>query len=134
LVALADNEVSFRWRDYRRHNKSRVMTLAAGEFIRFLLHALPDGFHRICHYGFLANRHRAGKFARCRELLSVAAAPGSADDDKEPRRPPDDPVPLCARVVPGAWSSSPLCHELGRQTTAPDTTAHEPRRLARRDC
>ena len=40
------------------------MTLAADEFIRrFLLHALPDGFHRIHHYGFLANRHRTDKLA-----------------------------------------------------------------------
>ena len=57
LVALAGDQVSFRWRDYRHHNKNKVMTLAADEFIRrFLLHALPDGFHRIRHYGFLANR------------------------------------------------------------------------------
>src|ERR1700693_171019 len=60
LIALADGRVSFRWRDYRHHNKSKVMTLAADEFIRrFLRHALPDGFHRIRHYGFLAHRHRS---------------------------------------------------------------------------
>jgi len=60
LVALAGDQVSFRWRDYRHHNRNKVMTLAAEEFIRrFLLHALPDGFHRIRHYGFLANRQRA---------------------------------------------------------------------------
>ena len=46
------------------------MTLAADEFIRrFLLHTLPDGFHRIRHYGFLANGHRAAKLALCRKLL-----------------------------------------------------------------
>jgi Putative transposase len=49
-----------------------MMTLAAGEFIRrFLLHALPDGFHRIRHYGFLANGHRRAKLARCRLLLAA---------------------------------------------------------------
>jgi Putative transposase len=48
LVALAGGQVSFRWRDYRHHDKNKVMTLTADEFIRrFLLHALPDGFHRI---------------------------------------------------------------------------------------
>ena len=42
LVTLDDDEVSFRWRDYRHHDKTKVMTLAADEFIRrFLLHALP---------------------------------------------------------------------------------------------
>ena len=34
LIALADGRVSFRWRDYRDHNKSKVMTLAADELIR----------------------------------------------------------------------------------------------------
>ena len=47
------------------------MTLAADEFIRrFLLHALPDGFHRIRHYGFLANSHRGEKLELCRRLLA----------------------------------------------------------------
>ena len=48
------------------------MTLAADEFIRrFLLHVLPDGFQRIRYYGFLGNRYRAQKLARCRELLGM---------------------------------------------------------------
>jgi len=58
------------------------MTLAADEFIRrFLLHALPDGFHRIRHYGFLANRHRADKPALCRRLLATPAPAPIADDN-----------------------------------------------------
>jgi len=46
--------------------------LGAQEFIRrFLLHVLPNGFQRIRHYGFLANRYRAVKLARCRQLLAA---------------------------------------------------------------
>jgi len=42
------------------------MTLQAEEFIRrFLLHVLPEGFQRIRYYGFLANRYREQKLARC---------------------------------------------------------------------
>ena len=49
------------------------MTLAAGEFMRrFLLHVLPDGFHRIRHYGLFANGHRAERINRCWQLLSAA--------------------------------------------------------------
>ena len=49
------------------------MTLDAGEFIRrFLIHVLPDGFHRIRYYGFLGNCHRAQKLAHCRALLGMA--------------------------------------------------------------
>jgi hypothetical protein len=72
LVSLADRKVSFRWKDYRCASKRKLMTLDAGEFIRrFLLHTLPDGFHRIRHYGFLANSHRASKLALCRRLLDA---------------------------------------------------------------
>jgi hypothetical protein len=75
LVGFDDDQVSFRWRDYRHHDKVKVMTLAAAEFIRrFLLHTLPDGFHRIRHYGFLANAQRAAKLALCRQLLGVPPA------------------------------------------------------------
>jgi len=45
-----------------------------------LQHALPDGFHHIRHYGFLANRHRSDKLARCRELFSVTASALAALD------------------------------------------------------
>jgi hypothetical protein len=93
LVTLAGDQVSFRWRDYRHHNKSKVMTLAADEFIRrFLLHALPDGFHRIRHYGFPANRGRADKLALCRQLLAVAAAASLGDGEGQQ---PDSGLDLC---------------------------------------
>ena len=74
LFDVTDRQVAFRWRDYRHHGKAKVMTLGADEFIRrFLLHTLPDGFHRIRHYGFLANGHRAENLALCRRLLAVPA-------------------------------------------------------------
>ena len=72
LVSIEGDQVAFRWKDYRHHDKAKVMTMAAGEFIRrFLLHTLPDGFHRIRHYGFLANGCRASKLALCRRLLAA---------------------------------------------------------------
>ncbi len=71
LVTMDETRVSFRWRDYRHRNKANMMMLDAHEFIRrFLLHGLPDGFHRIRHYGFLANGHRAVKLAVIRRLLN----------------------------------------------------------------
>src|SRR3954469_3997457 len=86
LVGLAEGRVSFRWKDYRHHDKQKVMSLGADEFIRrFLLHVLPDGFHRIRHYGYLANGQRAAKLADCRRLLAVPepAPPARAADYRE---------------------------------------------------
>lgn len=71
LISMDDDRVTFRWRDYRQRGKTKIMTLDAHEFIRrFLLHTLPDGFHRIRHYGFLANGHRAARLDLCRRLLA----------------------------------------------------------------
>jgi hypothetical protein len=68
--SLADGKVRFTWKDYRQGGITKMMTLDADEFIRrFLLHALPDGFHRIRHYGFLANGARADSVALCQRLL-----------------------------------------------------------------
>jgi hypothetical protein len=71
LVDFGEGKVSFRWKDYRHESRQKVMQLEAQEFMRrFLLHVLPAGFQRIRHYGLLANRYRAVKLARCRQLLA----------------------------------------------------------------
>jgi len=73
-VALENDHVSFRWRDYAHGGKKKVMTVSADEFLRrFLLHVLPKGLIRIRHFGFFANRRRETALARCRELLGTAA-------------------------------------------------------------
>jgi hypothetical protein len=74
LITLDERGVTFRWKDYRAKGKTRhkTMTLTTDEFMRrFLLHVLPSGFHRIRHYGLLANGGRRDHLARARELLQV---------------------------------------------------------------
>ena len=76
LIALDERGVTFRWKDYRAKGKAPVkaMTLAAPEFMgRFLLHVLPNGFHRIRHYGLLSNFGRKRNLAHVRQLLQVPA-------------------------------------------------------------
>jgi hypothetical protein len=74
LVSMDNGRVRFRWKDYRDSNRQKIMTLDANEFIRrFLIHVLPDGFHRIRYFGFLGNCHRGRKLERCRELLGMAS-------------------------------------------------------------
>ncbi len=78
LVELDDGQVSFTWKDYRQNGKTKIMTLAADEFIRrFLQHTVPGGFHRIRYIGFLANRHRTAKLTLCHDLLSAPSLPES---------------------------------------------------------
>jgi hypothetical protein len=75
LISLDERGVTFKWKDYRKTGTTRhkTMTLKADEFMRrFLLHVLPSGFHRIRHYGLIANSGRRENLARARELLNVA--------------------------------------------------------------
>ena len=96
LISLDEAGVTFRYKDYRRDgpDRQRIMTLAAAEFIRrFLLHVLPQGFHRIRHYGLLASGGRKINVARARELLAVAPMPETAASAAAPDQRP--PCPCC---------------------------------------
>jgi hypothetical protein len=74
LVALSEDNVTFRWRDSAHGNKKRLMTLPVDEFLRrFLLHLLPRGFVRIRNFGFLANRQRNTLLPLCFALLQSSA-------------------------------------------------------------
>jgi hypothetical protein len=72
LISLADNQVTFRWRDSAHHNEQKLMAVSLDEFLRrFLLHLLPKGFVRIRHFGFLANCRRAQLLPLCFAALST---------------------------------------------------------------
>jgi hypothetical protein len=121
LVAFDGGRVSFKWKDYRREGQARygLMTLDAHEFIRrLLLHVLPDGFHRIRHYGLFANGGRVENLAKARELLAGAtnAPPTQSAASAEP--PTTMPCPCCGGrmilvevfergAMPRAWSCAP---------------------------
>jgi Putative transposase len=102
LVAFDGERVTFKWKDYRAKADARykLMTLDADEFIRrFLIHVLPDGFHRIRHYGLFANANRANNIALARRLLGVPdPSPSSrASDDAENAHEDED------------WNACPCC-------------------------
>jgi hypothetical protein len=100
LVALDADHVAFAWKDYRQNGADKIMKIAPDEFIRrFLLHALPDGFHRIRHFGFMANGHRAAKLGLCRSLLA---------DQPERSEPP-----VNGHAAPKAKVSPRACPECG---------------------
>ena len=104
INACDDDSVAFTWKDYRQSGAVKVMRLNPDEFIRrFLLHTLPDGFHRIRRFGFLANGHRAVGFARCRSLLADEAKPSANSNEEPPATEPDNRIGV----------DPPACFECG---------------------
>ena len=104
LVSANANTVAFRWKDYRikSGDRQKVMRLATDEFIRrFLIHVLPDGFHRIRHYGLLAGAGRKTNVATIRQLLgpqpSEDPRPDGADNNADAAQTPTlrEPCPDC---------------------------------------
>jgi hypothetical protein len=106
LISMADGNVAFRWRDYRNRG-TKLMMLDAHEFIRrFLLHTLPDGLHRIRHYGFLANGHRAARLDLCRRLLAdKPRAPAASAERVSAEAKPSCPCPRCGgrMIILAVW-------------------------------
>jgi hypothetical protein len=89
LISADANIVAFTWKDYRvkSGDKRSVMRIATGEFIRrFLIHVLPDRFHRIRHYGLLASSQRKTNIAKVRAFLGA--------------QPPKHEDPSAAEVIP----------------------------------
>jgi Putative transposase len=131
LIAFDQNGVTFSYKDYRADGRARykVTTLATNEFIRrFLIHVLPEGFHRIRHYGLLAKSSCAENLARARELLAVPKPQGKPDDNGGPNepshcasvsvlwRPHDHHRSLCAPAT-----------DHRRQPLPPESTPHDHR-------
>ncbi len=87
LLTFDERGVTFRWKDYRAEGRTRhkTMSLSSGEFIRrFLLHVLPGGFHRIRHYGLLANARRKSNLATARMLLHQPAPAAAIHSSEAP--------------------------------------------------
>lgn len=81
-MKIENGEVLLTYRDRKNGDRKKTTALDAHEFIRrFLLHVLPDGFMRICHFGFLANGSKKQTLAQCRKLLDL-----------------DPPLPPCSKL------------------------------------
>ena len=93
IISADAQTVAFRWKDYRvkSGDRMKIMRLNTGEFIRrFLIHVLPDGFHRIRHYGLLASATRKSNIAKIRTL--IGAEPAAQEDAST-----NDVIPLTLR-------------------------------------
>jgi len=126
LVSFADGKVTFRWKDYACGNKSRLMTLAAEEFLRrFLLHVLPHGFVRIRFFGLLANRRRSALLPLCRRLIAdhagtLTPSPPTIQDSSSS----GSTCPICggSMIVVERLTAQQLLTEFTRQVAFADTS------------
>jgi hypothetical protein len=125
LLALDERGVTFRWKDDRARARApggawiKTMTLSADEFIRrFLLHVLPDGFHRIRHYGLFASGTRAVNIARIRSLLAPAPPLDQVDPQPAHNEPPAPACPCCGGRLVIIERFRPGTHPRTRPTAA----------------
>jgi Putative transposase/Transposase zinc-binding domain len=104
ILQVQDGEVTLSYRDRKDGDRKKIITLEAHEFIRrFLLHVLPDGFMRIRHFGFLANRSKKQALAQCRKLLDC--------DPALPQSPILSAKDLLLKITGIDLSRCPCCHE-----------------------
>jgi hypothetical protein len=127
LLSADENGVTFKYKDYRIEGPARykAMTLATDEFIRrFLIHVLPKGFHRIRHYGLLANGTRAANIAHARQLLAQPVRPKEPETPEaainEPRVLPR-PCPCCGGRMIVIETFERGCEPKHHPTPAPAT-------------
>jgi hypothetical protein len=115
ILQVENGEVTLSYRDRKDGDRKKTMALAAQEFIRrFLLHVLPDGFMRIRHFGFLANRSKKQALAQCRNLLKF--------DPALPQRSDQSAKDLLRKLTGVDLSRCPCCHQ-GTMLTIADLPA-----------
>jgi len=104
ILQVENGEVTLSYRDRKDGDRKKIMTLEAQEFIRrFLLHVIPDGFMRIRHFGFLANRSKKQALAQCSKLLDL--------DPALPQSPILSAKDLLLKITGVDLSRCPCCHE-----------------------
>jgi hypothetical protein len=120
ILKIDNEKILLSYRDRKDGDRKKTMSLEANEFIRrFLLHILPDGFMRVRHFGFLANRSKEHALARCRKLLNLNTA--------LPKSPVLSAKDLLLKITGVDLSRCPCCHQgtmivVGELPTRPNTS------------
>jgi hypothetical protein len=114
IVRVDNDEVDFRYKDYKANTVIwQTMTLKAQEFIRrFLWHVLPKGFHKIRHYGFLANGRSKAKIAHIKSIIGVESLQDDSFID-------DDLAIPCPKCGQGKLRPMLIIHRIGKLIANP---------------
>ena len=104
ILNVQNGQVTLSYRDRKDGDRKKTLPLDAHEFIRrFLLHVLPEGFMRIRHFGFLANRSKKQALTQCRKLLKL--------DPALPQSPNQSALDLLREITGVDLSRCPCCHK-----------------------
>ncbi len=101
IIDYDQHTVTFKWKDYRVKGKRRfkTMRLSVDEFIRrFLMHVLPARFHRIRHFGLLANHQRKQNLQMIRQRLGAGTTTEPAQETASAQEPKDKPPAFVCRT------------------------------------
>lgn len=125
IIKLEDGSVTFRWRDYSDGNKTKLLILAAAEFIRrFLLHILPPGFRKIRHYGIFASRDKMRR-------LKLADCSPARSSESQPHQSWTGSSRSSARILISAHAAARAIWPEPRLWGKPNTVSKPPIRLGR---
>jgi hypothetical protein len=83
ILGISDQQVTFRWRDYR-DNRQKIMALDGTEFLRrYCQHILPSGFVRIRYYGLLSAT-RKDQFRELQVSMGLVPSPSNKKKIRKP--------------------------------------------------
>lgn len=72
IKEVKNRVVTFEYKDYKDHDKMKLMKISVEEFIRrFMLYILPYKFVKIRYYGILANKEKRKKIKLCKKLTNT---------------------------------------------------------------
>jgi hypothetical protein len=81
IKALRDGRVTYSWRDRSEDNVEKTETIPVELFTRrFLAHILPDGFHKIRYFGWMAAVNRKAILAAIRKAIHAEPPPPLAKE------------------------------------------------------
>ena len=81
IKAIRGGRVTYSWRDRSEDNVEKTETIPVELFTRrFLAHILPDGFHKIRYFGWMAAAHRKEILAAIRRAMHIEAPPAPAKE------------------------------------------------------
>ncbi len=117
IKAIRNGKVTYTWLDRSDANAEKTETIPTALFTRrFLAHILPDGFHKIRYFGWMAALHRKAILAAIRKAIHAESPPPPAKESLAERilRRTGVDITLCPHCGKGHLQRTDRLIPLGR--------------------